>query len=169
LEPRALVLKNSLDIAHMVFNAVTGDLTDESSSFEVPGGMLPRASAIMAHAIWGEDMVVSAVLEQPTVFASAGMATRSGFEPSNSLSPEFVAQQFDLASLRDYASEVFGRTASGLETVTSAQLDRRVQTPMGSEMDAASFLGAFGIVHLAQHTGDISALKGVQGMKGLPF
>ena len=169
MEPRASVLKSAFETAHMVFNAVTADLTEEAARFEMPGGTMPDAAAIIAHTLWGEDMVVNTAIERPTLLESGRFAPTGMAGPMNAMTPEFLAQSFDLKALREYAAEVFANTASGLESVTAAQLDRLLPTPIDSEMDAAGFMASFGIVHLGIHTGDISAIKGAQGLRGLPF
>lgn len=169
MEPRAAVLKNAFDTVHMVYNAVTTDLTNEAARYVVPGGTLPNAAAIIAHTLWGEDMVVNAALERPTLLESGRFAPSGMLSPMNAMTPEFLAQSFDLQGLREYADAVFANTASGLETITPAALDRMLPTPLGTEMDAASFMASFGVVHVGVHTGDISALKGAQGLRGLPF
>lgn len=169
MEPRAAVLKNAFETVHMVFNAVTADMTDEAARYEAPGGTLPNAAAIIAHTLWGEDMVVNAALERRTLLESGRFAPTGMASPMNAMTPEFLAQSFDLKALREYADAVFANTSSGLETISAAALDRMLPTPLGTQMDAASFMASFGVVHVGVHTGDISALKGVQGLRGLPF
>jgi hypothetical protein len=36
-------------------------------------------------------------------------------------------------------------------------------------VQVSTFLGGLGLVHLSAHAGEIAALKGVHGVKGLPF
>ncbi len=42
--------------------------------------------------------------------------------------------------------------------------------PTGSgPVPAIDYLATFGVVHVSEHAGEIAALKGVRGRKGLPF
>jgi hypothetical protein len=56
-----------------------------------------------------------------------------------------------------------------LAVATAADFQREVDSPLGTKVPVSQFLGAFGIVHLGLHSGEIAALKGVHGLKGLPF
>jgi hypothetical protein len=85
------------------------------------------------------------------------------------MSPAFLSQVFDVDALREYAAALFAQTAAFLESPPPGDLERVITTPLGSPMNAATYLASFGLVHLAQHTGEISAVKGVLGVKGLPF
>lgn len=170
MDPQARLLKETFGIAHMVFNAVTGDMTDEQCAFEV-GGTVPRAAAIFAHAVFGEDMVVNQMVRGgETVLERGGFMARTGIaKPSPAITPEFLAMTFDLAGLREYATAVFAETDRFLDSATAAELDREIDTPLGTKMPAGAAMGAFGVVHVSEHAGEISALKGAQGARGLPF
>lgn len=47
-------------------------------------------------------------------------------------------------------------------------LEKAMETPMG-EQRAIDMLANVGVAHAASHWGEIAALRGVQGEKGLPF
>ena len=171
MEPRAAVLHSTFDIAHMVFNAVTADLTDEQCVYELPGGTVPRAAAIFAHAVYGEEVMVNEWARglEPVLLRGGFMEKAGIAATSAAMTPEWLAMQFNLTGLKEYAAEVFAETSAYLESATAEDMDRMVNTPLGQQMPAANAIGAFGIVHISEHTGEISALKGAQGAKGLPF
>jgi hypothetical protein len=170
MDPRAEVLKASFDLAHMVFNAVVGDLSEEMARHRLPGGMVPPAAAMIAHVLYGEDMMVGQAFGEPMLIESDGWGATTGIlRVSPAMTPDFLTQEFNLGGLKQYAEAVFARTNLLLERATSEQLDRRLPTPIGTEVSAAGYLGGFGVVHIAEHTGEVSALKGAQGAKGLPF
>jgi hypothetical protein len=169
MEPRATLLKASFDIAHMVFNAVVADL-DDAAATRLIGGNVPAAAPIMAHAIYGEDMIVSQARGAAPLLDSGNWNAKTGIlNGSPSMTPDWLALKFSVAGLREYAGAVFARTGEYLELATAAELDKMVPTPLGQEMPVDAFLGAFGIVHVSEHCGEISALKGAQGLQGLPF
>ena len=170
MEPRATVLKASFDIAHMVFNAVVADLDPAQAEYRLPGDMVPSAAAMIAHAIYGEDMMVGWASAGPTLMDTDSFAARTGItRPQPAMTPDWLSLKFSLDGLKEYATAVFARTNGYLESATAADLDRRVRSPVGSETSGAELLAGFGVVHIAQHTGEISTLKGAQGLKGLPF
>ena len=170
MEPRAALLKSSFDIAHMVFNAVIADLQPEHGAYRLPGGMVPSATAMMAHALYGEDMMVGQASGTAMLLDADGWAARTGIaRPQPAMTPEWLALDFKLEGLKEYAAAVFARTTSFLESAYAAAMDRRVQSPVGGQTTGAELLAGFGVVHLAEHTGEISTLKGAQGAKGLPF
>ena len=171
MEPRAAVLKSTFDIAHMVFNAVTADLTEEQCAFELPGGMVPRAAAIFAHAVYGEDVMVNEWARgMEPVLVRGGFMEKAGITaPSNAMTPDWLAMNYNVGGLKEYAEAVFAETSTYLESATAGDMELMVNTPLGQQMPAANALGAFGIVHISEHAGEISALKGAQGAKGLPF
>lgn len=171
MDPRAQVLKSTFDIAHMVFNAVTADLTEEQCAYTILGGTVPNAAAILAHAIYGEDAVVNRMARgiEPILVRGDFMA-RSGISAeAMGMTPAWLEMDFRLNGLRAYAEAVFAETSAFLQSASSEELDRPVDTPLGTKMPAAEAIGAFGIVHISEHTGEISALKGAQGGRGLPF
>ena len=53
--------------------------------------------------------------------------------------------------------------------LTPADLERKVDTGFIGEQTIAFVLGNIGVWHVAEHNGEIAALKGAQGLKGLPF
>lgn len=170
MEPRAALLKSSFDLAHMVFNAVVGDLLPEHAAYTLPGGMVPTAAAMIGHVLYGEDMMVSQASGEPMVLDSNSFGQRTGIlRPQPAMTPEWLGLTFDLAGLRDYGAAVFARTDAFLQRATAEALDRRITSPLGTEIAAAEYLAGFGVVHIAEHTGEVSTLKGAQGAKGLPF
>jgi hypothetical protein len=72
-----------------------------------------------------------------------------------------------LAPLLDYLQQVRAATDAYLAGVTPEELDRIVQIA-GQDRPVAQVFVLL-VVHSAAHTGEISALKGVSGAKGLPF
>jgi len=73
-----------------------------------------------------------------------------------------------LPALHEYARAVAADLKSWLGTLTPADLERTVQTPIG-EHTVAHVLEVFVIWHINAHCGEISALKGCQGCRGYPF
>lgn len=171
MDPRAVVLKASLDTAHFVFNLVVGDMTQEMVTYRIPEGTVPPAMAILAHALLGEDMVIhQQVRGAELVLTEGGFAAATGIAtPSPSMTPEWVATTFDLDGIRAYAAALFAKTDEFLAHATAEELDRMLTSPLGNEVTAAEMIAAFVVVHVAIHVGEVAALKGAQGILGMPF
>lgn len=169
MEPRAEVLLAAFDSAHMMFDAVVAGMTATQASYVAPGSKLASAATIIAHAVFSEDAMVAEAAGSPRTLESGDFGTRTGIVvPPGAMLPAWDGEfQFD--ALLDYAAAVFQRTTDFLASVSASRLDEVVASPMGHGATVARFLAGAGAIHLAQHTGEISALKGVQGIRGLPF
>ena len=151
--------------------STVADITDDTASYVGPESTVAPIRAIIAHALIGEDMIVHKFAGGGTMVIESGeFASKAGISsPEPSITPEWVATNFDLAGLLAYANELFARTSAYFESATAADLDKECKSPIGSTVSAAELINAFGLVHFALHAGEVSALKGIQGGKGLPF
>jgi hypothetical protein len=168
----ASTLLASHRLAHMLLGMVTADLTPELADRPIPGATISRISPILAHCVFGEDRTVNETLRgQRTILERDGWLARTRIPaPSPAMTPEWLAATFDLDQLKAYAAGVFAATEQYLECIPPADLERRVTSPIGSEVDGAELLTSFNLVHLTLHTGEIAALKGALGVPGgLPF
>jgi hypothetical protein len=73
-----------------------------------------------------------------------------------------------LPALHEYARAVAAALKGWLATLTPADLERTVRTPIG-ECSVAHALEVFVAWHINAHCGEISALKGCQSCRGYPF
>jgi hypothetical protein len=74
---------------------------------------------------------------------------------------------YDLDAFRQYARDVYKATYDYLETVSDDELDRVIEPGFAPPMPVRSFVADLLAWHVATHQGEISALKGVQGLEGL--
>jgi uncharacterized damage-inducible protein DinB len=72
-----------------------------------------------------------------------------------------------LAPVLAYAAAVRDATHECLARLTEDELDRRVSF-FGRESSVAEVLARF-VTHTGCHAGEIAAVKGMQGLQGLPF
>ena len=80
---------------------------------------------------------------------------------------EFKHRQVDIQPMMDYGAAVWTATDAYLNTLTPEDLDRMVKFA-GGERKAADILRTT-ISQAHNHLGEIAALKGIQGVKGLPI
>jgi hypothetical protein len=77
--------------------------------------------------------------------------------------------KIDLPQVKEYAQAVYKSTDDYLATLSPDDLDRQMDIPGFGTNSAAFYIGIAALIHPANHVGEISALKGVQGAKGYPF
>ena len=66
------------------------------------------------------------------------------------------------------AGAVAAATDDFLANATDEELNKEVDSPVGKQ-PFITFFANIALTHAAGHWGEIAALKGVQGLKGLPF
>jgi hypothetical protein len=166
-------LRSQFALAHRLLDQVLADVSDEQFRAKPAGTINPIAS-IWAHIVHTEDLLVNArTLQRPTVSASGGWSAKTGVpEPDQPSQPDdqgaWVANM-DIPAFRDYAAAVFAATEEGLANADLALLEREVEMgPMGKR-PALFMVSGIGLYHVGEHTGEIAAIKGVSGAKGLPF
>lgn len=160
------VLSNAAATADGLFTRVLAPVTAEQANWRPEGGTNNPIAAIAVHAYFSEDRMVQArLLGRPTVAESGGWAQRLGMTPSAIWTP-LSNPEPDL--VRGYAAAVRAATVEFLESLDPARLDEEVDTPVGRG-SAASALNLILVVHKSAHLGEIAALIGAQGGKGLPF
>jgi hypothetical protein len=74
-----------------------------------------------------------------------------------------------LPSFREYAKAVYAATDAYVAGLGPADLERKVDTGFVGEQTVGFVVGNILVWHVAEHNGEIAALKGAQGLKGLPF
>ena len=77
----------------------------------------------------------------------------------------------DLAAVRSYAAAVYADTDAYFATLQPSDLDGTMDfTAVGFGTPTLNWvLFNFLIAHVTSHTGEIAAIKGLQGLKGYPF
>jgi hypothetical protein len=164
-------VRDQLNFWHGIGNSVLGDCGDTLNS-NVANAKVGSISSIYAHMVFAEDNIVNGMFQgKAPLFVEGGWEAKTGVK-----SPEGPMQnadwaagvKMDLATFGEYAKAVFAQTDSYLANLSDADLERKVQGPIG-ETTVGWFLVNILATHYPQHMGEIAALKGVQGLKGLPF
>jgi len=79
--------------------------------------------------------------------------------------------QIELGALRQYAQAVAAETDAWIAGLSDADLDRPVDLSAAGlgQHTLGTAIGLLIANHLGTETGEISALKGIQGARGYPF
>jgi hypothetical protein len=165
-------VKLQLGLWHGALGGMMDDCDDAVLHKTLPQATISSIASIYAHTVFAEDFIAQGMLQgKAPLFHSGGWEAKTGMPMPKTpeLNPEWAAGvKMDLPAFREYAKTVHAATNAYLDTVSDADLQAKVQTPLGEQTRdwvIANILGT----HVPQHTGEIAALKGVQGLKGLPF
>lgn len=156
--------------AHRLTDAAIAGVTDEQFNWLPPGTINPIKSALL-HAAASEDNFIQSIIQgRPPLWATGGWASGIGLveAPSGGQGWEEAKRTvLALAPVLAYTEDVRNATDEYLTRLTDDELDRQVSF-FGRESSVAGAL-AWIVAHTAFHTGEIAAVKGMQGLQGLPF
>jgi len=166
-------VRQQLGFWHGVLDPVLGDCGPEVLNRHLPDATITSIASIYAHLVWAEDTIVHGMLQgRPPIYQSDGWEAKTGV-PFPGIPPEMKAEwadalKLELKPFQEYAKAVFGATDAYIGGLPDSDLGRKVPTPIG-EQNVEWVLATLLATHVPQHIGEIAALKGVQGLKGLPF
>lgn len=155
-----------------ILQQVTADLTQEQADW-VPPGIANPIGALYWHLIASVDQVVHGRgMDQAPLSQAQGWQGKvlvgSPPEGEPGHPPEIREARVDLPALHEYAQAVSQAIQDWLASLTPEDLERKLDTPIG-ELNLGQMLETFVIWHTNAHCGEISALKGCQGVQGYPF
>jgi hypothetical protein len=148
---------------------VMKDMTPELFNW-APPGTANTISATFVHFINAEDGFIQDVLQgKPPLWESGGWSARTGIEKPPRMGEDWSAfkkRQTEMAPLLEYQAAVWAATDSYLASLTPTELERMVKFAGGKRTVAEMLILSASQSH--QHVGEIAALKGIQGAKGMP-
>lgn len=162
------MLREQMQALHGTLEAAIGDCPAEVVANKLPGAKINSIGAIYAHTVMGEDGLLNSLVRGGTpVYYAKGWAEKIGLEmPRGTMEPDWTIN-YDLDLFRQYARDVYKTTYDYLETVSDDELGRVIEPGFAPPMPVRSFIADLLAWHVATHQGEISALKGVQGLEGL--
>jgi len=145
-----------------------GDATSELINQTPPGTGNP-IGAIYAHAVFNLDTFYSeGLLARDHVLTTGGFGERLGLAgPAAFEWDTLKAVRWEVGALQAYAQAVYATSEGYLDQLTEDELGRSVRL-FERDMAVEDVL-ALAAWHTALHAGEIAALKGVAGARGLPF
>lgn len=173
-------LRQQLKGAHEFLEGVMADVKAEHAHWK-PGGKANPIGATYAHVVTSEDAIINGTLkEAPPLFASTWAGKVGISQPPPAPSPDSpglpdwrdwaVQIQVDLSALRQYAQAVYAATDDYLASLSDDDLTDTLDLSalgLGERTVADVLLGGV-LSNVQWHTGEISCLKGLQGLKGYP-
>jgi len=163
--------------AHGFLEATMADVTPEVANFVAPG-RANSVGACYAHVICGEDLALNGMLKGGApLFVSSHLGRIGVSEPMPMPGPTWVDYfpwtrrvKVDLQKLRAFAKEVEAASEKYVAGLKPQDLDRQIDlSGAGLGMRTVAWvLSRAVIAHADNLTGEISAIKGIQGKKGYP-
>ncbi len=164
-------VQQQLGFWHGILDGMVAECGPDVFNKNLPGATIGSIASTYAHIVFAEDAIVHGMIQgKPTLCESQNWGSKIGVaNPGNTMTLDWAkGVKMDLPSFQQYAKAVYASTDAFLAAVTDADLQRKVQGPAG-EQTVEWALATILATHLPSHAGEIAALKGVQGLKGLPF
>jgi hypothetical protein len=150
-------------------------VTPEQAHWTPPGGRVAPIGAQYAHHVIALDFLFLGFVRQQNPLALSTFAGKTGFDTPYPMEGDWIGWahtvQVDLDTLRQYAHAAYAAVDEQLAGLGDEDLETQIDmTPVGlGQQTLGSFLGNLLVLNAAAHTGEISAVKGLQGLQGYPF
>lgn len=147
-------------------------MTIEQLQFQ-PQGKAHTAGAQYCHHVQGLDQIIHGIVQNSAPLMAGEFAGKIGTAdpaPAGDWGDWARAAHVDIDVARAYARAVYDATDSYLAGLSDADLDTPIDLSMfGMGDQPRSVMLNMILLDTALHTGEISAIKGLQGLKGYPF
>ncbi len=170
-QAKITMLREQVKRAGDALTAIMNDVTEDIAHWQ-PGGRANSIAANAAHVIFAIDGVVNGLLKGERPLA---MGMPHGLsEPPPTGDDRFnwyewgTGLKVDLPQWREYTGAVLGSVDDYLADLADDDLERGLESAVGQRTVFDMINGPV-LFNLNWHAGEISALKGQQGMKGYPF
>ncbi|HEY8172385.1 MAG TPA: DinB family protein [Dehalococcoidia bacterium] len=157
--------KKQLAQAFSLVNQCTDGMTDEQFNFKPGGTANPPAKTLVHLAASMEFFVVHMIKGEQMSWPA--LAEQHGL-PANSMQIWGYDGPIPQAPVKEFVQKTQQVVLDYVATLNDADLDREIETQFFGKQTIA-FLLQLGAMHAVGHAGDIAAVKGMQGLKGLPF
>ncbi len=173
-------IRQSLKDAHETFEGTMKDVTSEVAHYQ-PGGKALSIAAAYVHTIVSEDVMLNGWVRKIQPLSEGEWADKMGLSaPHPAMDVDWEKNytvwaktvKVDLEKFKKYAEAVYKQSDDFLAGLTDKDMvEKKVDLSawqMG-EWPLARFVIRFLISHVDSLTGEISTVKGLQGLKGYPF
>lgn len=172
----AAALREQLESAQGLLESVIEGV-DAPHFNSKPAGQANSIGQNYVHAVVAEDFVVNTMFEHAAPLHSGEWAGRTGsavaIPPPMQGAPEWhvfiESAKIDIPAFRGYAQAVHQSALDWISSLPPGDLDRQIEIQVAGPHSLNWCVFSFIIGHMANHTGEIAALKGLLGLKGYPF
>ena len=171
------ILFDQLKDAHNNLQSTFEGVTEEVAHYQPPEKANPIAGTY-AHLVFSEDFFIQMLIQGKTpMFDQDEWKDKTGaseVQPAEweNAYPKWLREvRLDLKRFQEYTNAVFNESEKYLESLTDEDLDKEIDmSAFGMDKrKVSSVLSGMVIGHCNNITGEISVLKGIQGLKGYPF
>lgn len=172
------LLREQIKEAHALLEAVMEGVTPEAAHWIPPGKANP-VGATYAHVVVFEDMTINGVLRHRKPLYETTWSGKTGMSelmPKQGEEWQDYANwtrrlQVDLGQVREYAKAVYANTDEYLASLSPDALDTPIDLAGvgGNKVTLGHVLSRSVVAHVDNISGEISCLKGLQGLQGYPF
>ena len=163
------IVKGGLVDAHRNIGFALDELTEEVAHWQPPGTANTIAS-LLAHAVCLEDRIINQVIGGgQTLLESGGWSAKTGIPSGDNAAIWGRDWRLNVAGFQDYVAAVCESADVCVTAMSAADLDREAAYGQQGSQTVGFLLRRMVVSHMIGHAGEMSAIKGVQGLKGLPF
>ncbi|HSW97583.1 MAG TPA: DinB family protein [Candidatus Saccharimonadales bacterium] len=170
------ILLNQLKAAHSALEQTMEGVTDEVAHFMPPGTANPIAG-VYAHLVFSEDLFMHTFLMKTQPLMTTTFKDKTGASEMQPMDwvvayPKWLKEvKLDIQHFHEYAKAVFAESEAYVASLSDTDLEKEIDMSefgMGTRK-TYDFIANLISGHVYPIMGEISALKGVQGLKGYPF
>jgi uncharacterized damage-inducible protein DinB len=169
MEAKDFVIMQLISLREQAVDTIK-ETTDEQLNW-TPPGTANSIKATYLHLVSCEDIYIQEVLQgKPLVWETGTWNQKIGlkdFPGAGDGWVEIQAANLTLTSLIDYDLAVQSATRAYIDKLNGYELSRLVK--FYDELAPTAAVLAFLVIHSSGHLGEIAAIKGIQGGKGLPY
>jgi hypothetical protein len=165
------LLRSQLQFAHRWLEETMQGITQELAQWQPQGKAHPIGSQYI-HILTGEDYLLNGIIKGAAPLMMTSHAGNAGFsEPPPAGNRDDWAKRVtvDLETARAYAAAVYAATGAYLASITDDELNRPLDlTALGFGTETVSFVFNLILLNVYCHTGEVSCIKGLNGLQGYP-
>jgi len=161
----AAYAKYALEQTFNLMSAVAEGMDDSQYNWQ-PGGTCNAIAKSHVHALTSVDFFVN-MIAKGGAMTWPEYATKMGL-PANPTGIWGFDGQVPLSTMKEYAEQVQASALDYVGALSDVDFDRELETQFFGKQPLAFIIQILGL-HSAGHMGDMSAVKGMQSLKGLPF
>lgn len=168
------ILREQMRWNHDTAEQAVADLSPDQLHHRWENSTIESIAAVYAHMVMAEDWLLNRyVRNEPTLFERDGWSEKVKMPPMDVRRPveeqRALVRGCDFEALRAFAQDAYAATDDFLASLSASDLDRTVTFGSLGEMPLGKFLALIVSAHSSHHAGEICAMKGLLGQKGLPY